>query len=423
LKDINLSQQENSSLSKKEGNWLKSTRFWLLIYLTIQTCWFWLYSFPLINHFQQISSSLILAFVFILTIFINKKYLLLILIVVALFIDPVFTFSTFTLQFRYHILIGIGVAILLFIKRKELLFIVIVLLIANVSLFIYQQGQIRALDKNFEQKSYVTGEKNRLYFQVDSTIKAENNVYVVLLDGYPSFRILQDSFKYHSTLQDYLLNNSFEQQSPFTLYHSTPISFLHVFGGRQVKGKWPEYSLTSRKFFIEALDSSFLVKNLRSNNYKFEFNSFLTDLVGVNENIFNPIPYWPQFSMNALTYMVYRYIIVGKRIKEPGAFIVKYHKKIEDSRAAALKDTSKKMCLYHYATFHNELKYTMQEEAKFADSLGIDVVNSIIKNDPKATIIVMSDHGERRYLKDEKNFKYGIYAIRKGYISGGKSNK
>ena len=36
-------------------------------------------------------------------------------------------------------------------------------------------------------------------------------------------------------------------------------------------------------------------------------------------------------------------------------------------------------------------------------------------NDPEATIIVMSDHGERRYLKNKENFHMGIYGIKRGY--------
>ena len=250
--------------------------------------------------------------------------------------------------------------------------------------------------------------------QVDSTTKAGNNVYVILLDGYPSFEILRDSFKYHSPLQDQLLKNNFELEQPFTKYFWTPISFLHIFGGREITGEYPEYLLTNRKFFIDALHTSSLVHNLDSNKYKFEFNSFLTDKVGEDDNVFNPSPYWPQYSINTITYLIYRYIVLGRRTKDLPPLFVSYHEKINTDLVKALKDSSKKMAVFHYITFHN-LKQSMAEETEYADQLGIKAINEIISSDPKATIIVMSDHGERRHLLDEKNFRFGLYAIRKGY--------
>lgn len=414
MKDTNPSPQENSSLLKKEDSWFKNTRFWVILYLSIQTIGYSFYSFPILNHFQQIYSSIFIAGIFVLAIFIKKEYLLYVAILAIIFIDPLYIFSTLSLKFRYQILAGLAVAIILFVKRKELNFILKILLAANIALFLFQQYEIAGVDKRFIQRSHLTGEKNRLYMQVDSTTKAGNNVYVILLDGYPSFEILRDSFEYHSPLQDHLLKNNFKLEQPFTKYFWTPISFLHIFGGREITGDYPEYLLTNRKFFTNALHTSSLVHNLDSNKYKFEFNSFLTDNVGENDNVFNPSPYWPQYSINTITYLIYRYIVLGRRTKDLPPLFVSYHEKINADLKKALKDNSKKMAVFHYITFHN-LKQTMIEETQYADQLGVDAINEIISADPKATIIVMSDHGERRHLLDEKNFRFGLYAIRKGY--------
>ena len=57
----------------------------------------------------------------------------------------------------------------------------------------------------------------------------------------------------------------------------------------------------------------------------------------------------------------------------------------------------------------------MMEEAQYADNVGIEAVSRIISKDPKATIIVMSDHGERRHLSSKEYILKGIYTVRKGY--------
>ena len=73
-----------------------------------------------------------------------------------------------------------------------------------------------------------------------------------------------------------------------------------------------------------------------------------------------------------------------------------------------LPDTSTKMSVYHFLTFHRPYAYSKKQEARYADSLGIANLKAIMMVNPTATIIVMSDHGERQVLVEYKNKIRGI---------------
>jgi hypothetical protein len=342
-----------------------------------------------------------------------SKLLVIPIILSAVLIDPLYTLSVGTLQFRFKILVGFAVGLVLFIKRKDQLSTVIILLLGNLALLTIQQYKITRIDKQFSERSYIVNEQNRLLLQVDSAVKAGSNVFAVILDGYPDFKILEDSFQYRSRLLDSL--KGFEWQQPFTIYYHSPISLLYIFASRKIGTKEnPEYLLTNRAFMHKALYSSPLTQKLGKHGYSFNFHTLMLDYVGAWENPFNPIEFWPQYSINEITYVIWRYLIFKKRRPGQSTSVKQYHRKLFTALKESLTSKENKLAAFHFMTFHNSFE-TIGKDASYADSLGLTAVRSIILNDPKATIIVLSDHGERRYLKNKENFHKGIYGIRRGY--------
>ena len=179
------------------------TRFWLLLYLVVHAILFALYSYSLLKPFQQLWSGLFIIAVIFSSLVLPGRLLVIPLILSAVFINPLYTLSVATLQFRYKILVGLAVALLLFIKRKDQLSTVIILLAGSVGLLAIQQYKISRIDRQFSKQSYLIKEQNRLLMQVDSATKVGSNVYAIVLDGYPEFTILQDGF---ITAHSYLIH-------------------------------------------------------------------------------------------------------------------------------------------------------------------------------------------------------------------------
>src|ERR1035437_8087397 len=117
---------------------IKNTRFWLMLYLFMQTLLYWKYSFRVLKDFQQLYSSIFFVIMLVVADLVREKYLLYVAILAALFCDPLYTFSILTLNTSYKIVITIAFISLIIYKRKELRFIMIILFVANAGLFISQ---------------------------------------------------------------------------------------------------------------------------------------------------------------------------------------------------------------------------------------------------------------------------------------------
>lgn len=297
-------------------------------------------------------------------------------------------------------------------KRSELRLVLIVLLLANTFLFISQKVKIASIDRDFRERSYPTNDKNPLQLRVDSTISAGNNIYVIILDGYPSFEILKDSFNYESRLKLYLDSNQFKALPTFTIYKSTPLSLLHIFSSRKIRGEpYPEFLETNRNFFAASLYNSAMVKNLKANNYKFSFFSSILN----KQSWAAPVSLYPKYSINDLDIFIYRHLTKKAKVQKYNyATIPVSVIRMNNLLSRSLSDSSKKMAVFHYYTFHNNTQ-PMIEETRFADEVGIKAVGDILDKDPDATIIVMSDHGERRHITDKELVHHGIFIVRRGY--------
>lgn len=390
---------------------LKHPRLWLICYLIFQAILFYVYSFPVIKPFQQLWSGVFLGLTLLGAIFLRERWLLLPLLASFILINPLYTLSVEGLTFRNKILIGLAVALVVFVKRRERLMLVGVLFLGNVGLLCGQYYKVYSIDRDFREQLVLTRKVNRLYLQADSAIKAGKNIYVILLDGYPDPQILKDSFQYDSKLYSTL--NQFRWEATFTSYYSSPVSFLNLFAGYECKlrgGSYPEYQLSNLEFFRNALDSTPLTKRIRNEGYDVRFHSLMLEKKGLRQNAFNPV-YVPRYSINEITYLIWRYFILKERgTAQPIACQI-YHSELFDSLGHSLKQQGRKFQVFHFLTFHNGVG-TIQEDAAYADSIGLAVIQRVEQEDSSATIIVLSDHGERIHLKNKDNFNRGIYAIK-----------
>src|ERR1017187_10527095 len=92
---------------------IKNTRFWLMLYLFMQTLLYWKYSFRVLKDFQQLYSSIFFVVMLVVADLIRGKYLIYIAILAALFCDPLYTFSILTLDTPYKIIITIALIALI----------------------------------------------------------------------------------------------------------------------------------------------------------------------------------------------------------------------------------------------------------------------------------------------------------------------
>jgi hypothetical protein len=403
---------------KLPGKGFGTVRTWLLAYLVVEYIVFWIY-FPL-DSFQNITTAIFFALMLTAGLLVKNEHLFWVTILTGVFINPIFSSATFNLGYLNQFLFALVIGEVFFLKRKEQKMLIQVLFFCSIFSFLYQRYQIKTLTKAFQEKVYSTANKNVIEVQIDSSVAAKRNVYVVLLDGYPAFDILKDSFHFESALKPFLSQKGFEFQPPFVKYPRTPLSLLNIFARCEVNAKreedLPEYIYTDFPFFKDKLDHSPLVTRLHSANYRFDISSSLE----VFKTAFPTPQYQPSFYV---TYAVFtlRNILTKKEAERKWIFlfsrvgVADYIDKATENLDKNLADKDKKVCVTHYLTFHLPYMYTKQQEANYADSLGINAVNKILATDSSATVIVMSDHGERQELLDYKNKIKGIYAIRRGY--------
>ena len=393
------------------AKWLRDIRFWLMLYLLIEGVLFYFYSYPYLRSYQQMASHVFIISLIVLAVFLPKKYLIYVVILAALFVDPLYTYSILTHRLLYK---ALATAVMLFIiicRRKELRLIMITLLAGNMLLFIFHQYKIASIDKNFREQSYIANEKNPLQLQAEASISKGNNIYVIILDGYPAFDILSDSFHYQSKLLPYLKENQFDVLPTFTIYKSTPISLLYIFSSRKIKSKtYPEYLETNSEFYRSALFNSPLADKLKQLGYQYYFFSSILN----KKSWAAPLAFYPKYSINDAVTFVYKYI--GKKQIQKFNYntIPLSNSNMNGQLDNVLSDSRRHMSVFHYYTFHNNTQ-SMTDEAQYADQVGIEAVSRIISKDPKATVIVMSDHGERRHLINIEFMLKGIYTVRKGY--------
>ncbi len=343
-----------------------------------------------------------------------------ILLFLLLFFNPLLDNIFSSLPFIFKIIIYL--IIFVFLIKSQLKFKAKYVLFFNLIYlsFIYSYNCINSRNTTIHEN------RNVIELTAISEIKKQHNVDILIIDAYPDFKLLIDSFQYKSKLKETLMANDFVVQKPNISSTRTPYSIANLIYGKNLNDSFI-LNYNSRKFYLKnIIQNSKLILTATQNNFSFQNNTLL------NYQFDNTIwkSYWPDFDyfylglFNKFPALVDR----CKQINQVGItkdlfqnsltsnieVIDKYNQKVLQS-ANNIKN-GKYLNVYHLLTLH---KYNPENprnafdiDIKEADKIGCEIINTLL-NKHKSTIIVCSDHGNRTIIKNPENQKKGILAIRK----------
>lgn len=273
----------------------------------------------------------------------------------------------------------------------------------------------------------VKEKRNIIELTAITEIENQHNVDIVIIDAYPDFQILRDSFHYNSKLEKLLTDKSFQIQKPNIFSTRTPYSIANLVYGKNLNDSFV-LNYNFRKPYLKIIiEDSKLIQSAKKNNYNFSNNTLL------NYKFDNTIwrTYWPDFDYFYLgllnkfpTFMERCKSILNFGITEDLysnsmvsniELIDKYNSKVLKSAGKIQNSNAKYLNIYHLLTLH---KYNPQNprdafntDIVDADSMGCEIIKNILRNH-NSTLIVCSDHGNRTVIKNEENQKKGILAIK-----------
>jgi hypothetical protein len=288
--------------------------------------------------------------------------------------------------------------------------------------FIYSYNCINSTNNKIHEK------RNIIELTAISEIKKQHNVDIVIIDAYPDFQLLQDSFHYNSKLQKYIADNSFITEKPNISSTRTPYSIANLVYGKNLNDSF-SLNYNARKFYLKnIIQDSKLIKTAVKNNFNIHNNTLL------NYQFDNIIwkSYWPDLDYSYLGLLnkfptiidrckhIYHFGLTNDLFKNSLTSeidkIDSYNNKVLKSANLSINAKCKYLNIYHLLTLHKYNPQNPRDAFKHdiieADKMGCKIINDLLKNH-NSTIIVCSDHGNRTVIKNLENQKKGILAIRK----------
>lgn len=258
------------------------------------------------------------------------------------------------------------------------------------------------------------------------------NVYLIVLDEYPGFRSLTDSFGFsNATFEEYLRANNFRVGDGIANYDLTYFSMSSILNMQYIQKDYEALQLTQSDFQRRGVEinNAAVPQIFKSLGYSIENYSIfdLADQPAVSSNNAFVLAHTKLLTDKILHNRIKRDI--GDRL---GKFIPfwksdnfyrhdidnKYTEKML-LQSAYTKTSTPKFVYGHFMLPHGPYYYdsagnknnfnqisdytTWSNKAlfisylKYANTRVMHIVNNIIKNDPLAIIIVMGDHGYRQY--------------------------
>lgn len=277
-------------------------------------------------------------------------------------------------------------------------------------------------------KMVIRENRNIIELTAISEIKKQHNVDILIIDAYPDFQLLKDSFAYTSKLKEKLNENSFIIENSHVTSTRTPYSVANLIYGKNLNDSFV-LDYNSRKIYLnQIIQKSKLLNTAKNNHYLCQNNTLL------NYQFDNTIwkSYWPDFDyshlglLNKLPILIERckhiYNVGITKDLYPNTLssnyeaIDNYNIKVQKAANKPVESNNKYLNVYHLLTLH---KYNSENprdafdnDIKEADKIGCDMINILLKNH-NSTIIVCSDHGNRTVLKNAEYQKKGILAIKK----------
>ncbi|MDB5224350.1 MAG: hypothetical protein JWN83_3017 [Chitinophagaceae bacterium] len=262
-----------------------------------------------------------------------------------------------------------------------------------------------------------------------AAVKSRPNVYYLLFDGYPGYKSLKDRFGYaNDSLYSYFNKNGFGILPTFSNYNLTYFSLSAVFNMQYTQEGFNSASVTEKDYLHQMVEvkngkvfsifskmgysiknlSIFNVQNTHSfaNNetvpsdielftYKILYRKFIKDVGWLFITGKYQVPFLKKifFLKDEFNKGVERnlYNIIGEKSTNPifvySHFLLPHPPIYVDSTGNYLPDS----IIDNRATILNKNYYLGY--IKYTNSKIISISNQIIKADPGAVIIVMSDHG------------------------------
>lgn len=286
-----------------------------------------------------------------------------------------------------------------------------------------------------------------------SKVQSKPNVYYLLFDEYPGYKSLKDSFGFaNDSLYNFLQQQQFKMLPGFSNYNFTLFSMSAVFNMAYVDTAYNPLKLTEHDFQKRAIEiRNGQVFNIFT-NMGYTIQNYSIFDVG---NLSGKSDYYALIPVHA--HLLTDKILHNRLFRTSGFLLEKFipgvaakrkkyfYQRDENNQyaaqmvkeSAAAKNNTPKFCYAHFLMPHDpiyrdsngnfnsmELMENYYKEnnkplyisyLKYTNSVIKSLVNSIIADDPKAIIVVMSDHGYRGYNNSKGFVKFqfnNICAVR-----------
>lgn len=268
----------------------------------------------------------------------------------------------------------------------------------------------------YNSKSEYKEESKPLISNLITKADYNKDIYIILLDGFPSPEILQKYFKINSKFLGYLNQNNFIRENYKSKYYYTHLSIPNIFSG-VLFNKDFEYKTTEINKMRSLIPGKYITNFAKNNNVEIVIKSLLLDKRNSRTKFY--------FGRGS-DFEIYIYSILGRVLGLSNSFIV-FNKKSSNSDdylnsnltslISTLNKKNRIFAFYHFLTFHTiyynkSFKQAALKQLDKADKIGVEAVSLIIKKQPSAKIIVISDHGLRDNSMEEVDKFKGILYIR-----------
>lgn len=263
-------------------------------------------------------------------------------------------------------------------------------------------------------------------------VKTKPNVYFLLFDEYPGYKSLKDSFAFsNDKLYQFFADKEFKVLPTFSNYNITFYSLSSILNMQYINKSYNAQQIVMDNYQerLKELRSPIVVKDFESMGYSF-INYSIFDILNkpsienqfvvtaekliTNKIFFNKIfedlgwnlavgrykiPYFKYLFMqiDRNNKFIYKNIMEQKFISAPAPrfiyahFILPHEIIFCDSAGNFLPDYK----MFSPVSFTD--KPTVLGYVKYTNTKIESLILSITKNDPKAIVVVMSDHGFRHY--------------------------
>ncbi len=342
-------------------------------------------------------------------------------LIIFIFYNPLFDtliadFSIYSKSIFYIVIIFLYFNIIY--KNIKLIYLANAIFLCSISLLTFFQSR----------KSQIIVESNsNISNFIINKIRKNESVDVIILDAYPNFNILRDSFKTNPKLKLFLDSHDFKQIPHHSYSTKTQVSMAQILLNKKIIPSEVAIELNHRQEYYEYIIGSNIFKECTKNNFHFNLFSptnykFNNDGWQIYWNKSNS-RYFGLFMRAVNNWNKFRFLLTNyssdtiKTFDDQYTFmqIDQYNKNALNQFAENLNNQNSHVHIYHLLTFHKyNIKNPLQafkSDLKIADSLGIDMLNKLLKKNT-SNIIILSDHGNRTLLKSQHSKKMGIMAIK-----------